>query len=117
MAVCGRDCSFSVDASNVASGYRYTIDTSAVETDVSTFASGVYGDSLVCNRQGTITINSYEDPSVSPGDTSVSFIGTCNATSYTASECICINKSGDFDAKGVPFFTIVLRITDDITSW
>jgi len=45
MAICGKDCSITIDGATVE-GHSYTIDTNSEETDVRAFSSGDYGSWL-----------------------------------------------------------------------
>jgi len=117
MAICGKDCSITVDGSGSFEGHSFTIDTNSDETDVRAFGSGDYGEWLACAKNGTITINSYLNPGVTSGDTAdiVAVIGTPAVLTITANSCKCTNYNISVDAKGIVEFSTTFRLTGDIS--
>ncbi len=116
MAICGKDCSITVDSVTVE-GHQYTITTNAEEIDVTAFESGDYGDWLACAKNGTIQIRSYANPGVVAGDTAdiVAVIGDPAVLTLTMNDCKCVSLELSTDAKGVVEFVSTFRLVGDIT--
>ena len=116
MAICGKDCSITIDGTGSFEGHSYTIDTNSEETDVRAFGSGDYGAWLACAKNGTVTINTYLNPGVTSGDVAdlVAVIGTPAVLTLTMTSAVCTNFNIGVDAKGIVEFSSTFRIVGDV---
>ena len=117
MAICGKDCSITIDGSGTFEGHSYTIDTTSEENDVRAFGSGDYGAWLACAKSGTVTINTYGNPGVTSGDVAdlVAVIGTPAVLTLTMTSAVCTAFNISVDAKGIVEFVTTWRLVGDIT--
>lgn len=116
MAICGKDCSITIDGSTIE-GYSYTINTTVNENDVRAFGSGDYGSWLLCGKAGTVNISSYANPGAVAGDTAdlVAVIGSPAVLTLTMTSAVCSAFDIAVDAKGWLEFTTTWRLVGDIT--
>ena len=116
MAICGKDCSITIDGAGTFEGHSYTIDTGSDETDVRVFGSGDYGAWLACAKNGTITINTYLDPGIYASDVAdlVAVIGDPAVLTLTVTAAVCTNYNITVDSKGIVEFVVTFRLVGDI---
>lgn len=116
MACCGRLCSIEIDGSDAFEGYISEITAEGERIDVTKFGDDAYGSFLTdCKINGTIMIQSYEDPGVSIGDTNFIAANVCG-NAYTAN-CACLTKTTHFEATGVPYWSLTWAVEEDITGY
>lgn len=116
MAICGKDCSITIDGAK-KEGHSFTIDTTSEETDVRAFGDGDYGSWLNCAKAGTVTINTYANPGVTAGDEAdlVATIGSPAVLTLTMTAAKCTAFNINVDAKGIVEFSTTFRLVGDIT--
>lgn len=112
--LCGRACSFTVDGESYDS-HIATLNLSGVETDVTKFGSGEYGDYVVCSINGTINASFYGDilSALAVGDV-VKLIFTLGYTedvTLTFNDAVVQSINSAIDSKGIAMFDAVFRLT------
>ena len=110
MPICGDTCDMLLDGANV-SGHQFTITFSSNEIDTRKFGDGDWGSFTVCNKQGTVSVVSYEYPDVEVGD-NVTFQANVGANSFTI-PVVVQEVSIPVDAKDIVSFTTNMRINGD----
>jgi len=118
MAICGKDCTFSIDGAAVSEGTTFNIDLNSQEEDVRAFGSPVLGSWLACARSGVVTLTSYADNGVEDGDV-VDLVATegnpvVKTQTMTAAVCTAFNIA--VDAKGIVTYNNTFRLTNYVAS-
>lgn len=114
MAFCGDTVTVTNAQFNSVEAHVLDYSLTSNETDVRSFEdSGAYGEYLACNKNGTLTVQTYLRPSVNIND-AVTVTANVNSEVYTF-PCKVTGISGNLDSKGVGQFTTSLRVTDTPT--
>lgn len=117
MAWCGDTITLTSDATELDAieCHNLTYSLSANEIDVRSYEdSGAFGEFIACNKQGTVTVNSYLRPDVNINDEITLTAANANSESY-ALKCRVTGLDASLDSKGVAEFTVNLRLTDSPT--
>lgn len=117
MAICGADCSITIDDGTAFEGHRYTITCNSPEIDVRTFGSGAYGDWLACVKDGTIDVETYLPiAGMAAGDTA-NIVAVQGSQTLTANSTKCTGVTVGVDSKDVVNYTYSFKLTGDVTGF
>ncbi len=119
-AICGRTCSVTVQKEGgYASNYDFhnaQLSLEGIETDVTAFGSGIYGDWVTCGANATLTAGCYDNilGIMDPGDevTVVLTLGYEAPVTVTCAAKVSTIGS-DVDAKGIVMNSVTFRLTGD----
>ena len=111
MAFCGDTCTVTGTEFANVEAHSFTIDLGSNEVDVRSFDSAnEYGNYIACNKNGTVSVNTYLRPNMDVGD-SVTFLASVNSESWSV-DCIVTGINHNIDSKGVGEFTVNMRVVD-----
>lgn len=114
-AVCGKACSVTVGGS-AYSAHQFSLELTSNEIDVTGFASGDWGDFIACLKHAKLSVQFYEVPGVSIGDTVAWSAVLDYASPVTISgNGVVVEKGVVVDAKNVVENTLGIRCTGTIT--
>uniref|UniRef100_A0A6H1ZWH6 Uncharacterized protein n=1 Tax=viral metagenome TaxID=1070528 RepID=A0A6H1ZWH6_9ZZZZ len=117
MAICGKDCSLTINDGTAFEGHRYSINCNAPEIDVRTFGSGAYGSWLTCAKDGTVDVETYLPVTgLEAGDTAT-VVCVQGAQTLTANDTKCTNANVNVDSKDVVGYKYSFKLTGDVTGW
>ena len=116
--LCGRNCSFEVDNSSYIS-HMFTLNMAGVETDVTAFGSGKFGDYVVCSVNGTVNASFYDNvvSAISIGD-EVDLdleLGYDAPVVLSFTDAVVQSVTATVDAKGIAGFDVIFRLTGDMS--
>jgi len=113
-AYCGRTATLSLTGgtSVTLAVFNVNLTLGGNEIDVSAFGSGEFGDTIVCNKSGDLSIDSYEYL----GDvSSITGYSLAAANKTFSGNCVGKDFTTGVDAKGVVTFNYVLKLTGNIS--
>ncbi len=114
-AICGRTCSVVVGSETLVF-HNAQLQVDGIETDVTAFGSGAFGDWVTCGASATLNAGTYENlMGVLDAGDEVSVVLTLGySTAVTVTCAAKVQSIGvDADAKGVVMQTVVFRLTGD----
>lgn len=112
-AYCGRTATLTLTGgtSVTLAVFNVSLTLSGNETDITAFGSGEFGNYIVCNKSGELSVDSYEYCGLVSSITGYSLVA---ANKTFTGNCIGRDFTTGVDAKGVVTFNYVLRLTGDI---